>query len=490
MPYTNESDYKLTSFVSSRTGWTSWFGNSYVKVSSLDRSGQNGIFTKDGRTFMFLKIPRKKRYVVEVQDYFQLKRVVISHRKIGGRPIYKLVKTSRRGLPTTKVSVLVGYTKARMKPIYGYIKIPRRRKIWSTKIVYRSKRISIPPVLLPDITPHSLSYSSITTTGHETPSVITLHNNANPGDVVVTNNLGCMSGSHCGVGSWGVNVGFLNHSNDYAIVDELRYSSLYKLSNSARNGIANLSNMAVEYQGLKSTVGTYLLDGLKLMLRGKKAVQKAIIEGLSDSKKLASGYLGFVYGLTPLISDVNKIINEMNEKGRTWRRYNGRAKKKWSSVTSGSNEFSSWTIERTFELTIKNQVMVTGTTSHPVIANHASTNNLAAGWEFTPWSFVVDWAIPISTWLESHDLFSGVSVKNWHESKLYIETYKYTLTHRTEYSNWSCDEQTQVFTGRYVTFSRTILGGSPVLPLPRFKNPLSLTHMSNAIVLLISLLKR
>lgn len=490
MPYTSETNYIPCHWYSSRNGGTSWFGTQYYSTKSLSRSGVNGLFTRNGQTYLFIKVPKQRRYVKAVQTYYVKKRVVIGYREIKARPIFR-VKTIRRGSSVSKVIEQIGIRPARRKPIYGFIAQPKRRKIWAVKTVFISKRISLPPVQLPDLTPHNLIFRSEIRSGHETSNTITLTNNLYPGDNVVTVNNGAMSGAHSGVGYWGVNVGFQDNVFDSSsILESLRTSSLYKMSNSARNNIANLANIVVEHQGLKATIAQWAIGTVSTLIQGKKAVQQALVDLASDPKKISSAYLSYVYGVSPLISDTNKLIREINEPGRTWRRYNGRASEKWESISHGSNEFSSWTIKRTFKLTVKNQVMVTGTQKSPVIANHASTNNLAAGWEFIPFSFVADWFIPIASWLDSLDLFEGVTVKNWHESRLYTETYEYTLTHRAEYSNWDVSGGTQVFRGELVRFRREVLGGKPVLPLPKFKNPFSKGHVVNSLMLLIQQLKR
>lgn len=491
MPYTAESNYIPCHWYSSRNGAASWSGTQYNLKSYLSRDGVNGIFTRDGRSYLFVRVPKNRRYVKEVITYYVKKRFIVGYRVIKARPIYKIFTLRRPGLPNVKVSRQIGFTRERRKPIYGFIAQPRRRKIWAVKTIFISKKITIPPVSLPDLTPHRLEFRSEIRSGHETSTKVVLTNKADPGDNVVTIINGATSGFHAGVGSWGLPVGFQDNVFDNSgVIEPLRSASLYKMSSSARNNIANLANMVVEYQGLKTTIAQWAIGTLQTLIQGKKAVVRALTDLASDPKKISSAYLGYVYGVSPLISDTNKLIGEICEPGRTWRRYSGRASEKWTSESSGSNEFCSWTIKRTFRITVKNQVMVTGTQSAPIIQNHAQTNNLAAGWEFIPFSFVADWFVPIGTWLESLDLFEGVTVKNWHESRLYVETYEITLTHQSTYSNWDVEGGTQSFRGVLTRFRREIKSGSPSLPLPKLKNPFSKGHVVNSLMLLIQQLKR
>jgi len=492
MPYTSETKNIPCYWYSSRNGGTSWTGTQYNTITLLSRNGANGIFTRDGVSYLYIKVPKNRRYVKEVITYYVKKRIIVGYRVIKARPIFKTFILRRPGLPATKVSRQIGITKERRKPIYGYIAQPRRRKIWSIKTYFVSKKITLPPVSLPDLTPHYLNFRSEIRSGHETSNTVTLVNKNNPLDRVVTVINGATNGFHAGVGSWGLSIGFQdNVLDDWATIEPLRSQSLYRMSSSARNNIANLANAVVEYQGLKATIAQWAISTLQILIQGKKAVTKALTDLASDPQKISSAYLGYVYGVSPLISDTNKLIGEICEPGRTWRRYSGRASNKWTLESSGSNEFSSWTIKRTFKITVKNQVMITGTQKAPIIQNHAQTNNLAAGWEFIPFSFVADWFIPIGSWLESLDLFEGVTVKNWHESRLYTETYEITVTHKSApWSNWEVSGGTQVFRGVLNRFKREIQHGTPVLPLPKFKNPFSKAHTVNSLMLLIQQLKR
>lgn len=113
------------------------------------------------------------------------------------------------------------------------------------------------------------------------------------------------------------------------------------------------------------------------------------------------------------------------------------------------------------------------------------TNPASLAWEILPWSFVYDWFLPIGPFLEALDYRRG----------LYFKTGSYSFKQETTVSsaikshhvvagnitgNWSGGSGA----GRAFVFTREVLTDFPSVPLPRFKDPVSLTHVANALSLL------
>lgn len=116
------------------------------------------------------------------------------------------------------------------------------------------------------------------------------------------------------------------------------------------------------------------------------------------------------------------------------------------------------------------------------------TNPLFVGWELVPYSFVIDWFLPIGTFLDSLDAMLGygatsTSLTNF--SKLRWDTVGIPQpTHNMPY--WY--RSTNLTSGykRYVWVDRTVSDTVPLPTLPRFKDPRSLAHMANGLSLLAS----
>jgi len=114
------------------------------------------------------------------------------------------------------------------------------------------------------------------------------------------------------------------------------------------------------------------------------------------------------------------------------------------------------------------------------------TNPFELAWELMPWSFVIDWALPIGDWLSTLDAANGYEFIGG----------SYTMTGRKQhrYSSHSVDRDRSRSIGvvggaRSVITRRTTYPYSPIPTLPRLENPWSSgTRVANAMALLGSAL--
>jgi hypothetical protein len=124
----------------------------------------------------------------------------------------------------------------------------------------------------------------------------------------------------------------------------------------------------------------------------------------------------------------------------------------------------------------------------PVLAEMSSLgliNPAEIVWELLPYSFVVDWFVPVSAWLSALTADVGFSfLTGGYSNKAEIRAP--VVSGATGFSNGSITHYDLVspsYFGRNKAFVRTCFEGSPV---PGFyvKNPLSFTHVANAAALL------
>lgn len=116
------------------------------------------------------------------------------------------------------------------------------------------------------------------------------------------------------------------------------------------------------------------------------------------------------------------------------------------------------------------------------------TNPASVGWEIMPWSFVVDWFIPVGTYINSWDATLGLSFKRGYKTS-FIETKSKRSVYARglqiysgyAYHGWTRASRTrcQVIRSRLISF--------PGNPIPVFKNPFSFERAANAIALLSQL---
>lgn len=108
------------------------------------------------------------------------------------------------------------------------------------------------------------------------------------------------------------------------------------------------------------------------------------------------------------------------------------------------------------------------------------TNPLALAWELTPWSFVVDWILPIGKMLDSLDASLGrkfiIGSDSWFYS---VVSTRYIVQANPNYEVL-LEPMVRRTTFHYRRSPRTSF---PTPGLPRFKDPFSLNHFINSLAL-------
>lgn len=111
------------------------------------------------------------------------------------------------------------------------------------------------------------------------------------------------------------------------------------------------------------------------------------------------------------------------------------------------------------------------------------TNPLSIAWEVMPWSFVVDWFLPVGRWLGNLDALVGVEFvdASWtriDEQVIDMRIDSSTVSGSTRYT-YKLSGATKM-----VTIQRNPSTPPSVLTLPRFKSPFSTTHAVTGLALL------
>lgn len=216
-----------------------------------------------------------------------------------------------------------------------------------------------------------------------------------------------------------------------------------------------------------------------------------------DPKGAAAGFwLELQYGWKPLLSDIHgsaKLLADKHVADETDSFYALKHMKTSRTLNSHSTTTSLNAYGRTvnnFGASCKGTNTLQYSVSNPLLRYSAMmgmTNPLLLAWELTPFSFVVDWFLPIGNYLENISSAYGLTLLRRTVSTK-------SVGYRDGFSIFDTSGLTTFPRGiessisgktKYVSYNRSVANGWPANPLPEFKNPASVTRAANAIALLI-----
>lgn len=205
----------------------------------------------------------------------------------------------------------------------------------------------------------------------------------------------------------------------------------------------------------------------------------------------ASGaWLEYAYGWTPLLSDVYaavdivfpKPVQPLNVQSSASERMQG------SSLSTAAyiNSTLSWDSTLRYRKKIFYELDDSAASSLYRSASQIGlTNPALLAWELMPYSFVVDWFVPVGSYLSTFDATLGLKFKAGIFDDKWIRRAS-RVSVGTGASSPSSVSTTGGCTSEYsdLWFERKILGSFPSPSLPSIKNPLSTQHALSAISLL------
>lgn len=217
-----------------------------------------------------------------------------------------------------------------------------------------------------------------------------------------------------------------------------------------------------------------LAKSLRCFRKGNFRGASAALTGrTTDPKtgKVASNWLELQYGWLPLLSDVHGGAEFLAHHLNTPLQVTVRAVRSRKSTWNDSVPDDSWPDSQT----VRSRKSIKAVLKEKDVAQLAGlTDPLAIAWELVPYSFVVDWFIPIGEWLSARSLSSALT-------GTFVTTKKVTLE-STGYSAFGAP----LARTKRIDFSRSVSSTLEV-PRPVFK-PLakvaSWRHAANAVALL------
>lgn len=118
------------------------------------------------------------------------------------------------------------------------------------------------------------------------------------------------------------------------------------------------------------------------------------------------------------------------------------------------------------------------------------TNPLSIAWELTPFSFVVDWALPIGKSLNNLDATLGCRFVDGYENEKLVSQIK-TRCETSVYTAFPFTDQYMASPGlaTLTRFARAPISDFPDVKLPTLKDPTSVKHCANSLALLVQVFK-
>lgn len=216
-------------------------------------------------------------------------------------------------------------------------------------------------------------------------------------------------------------------------------------------------------------------------------------------------WLAYSYGWKPLLSDVHSqaealasSITEHSDVVRVVKVRNRYDKNKFDRNHFGGNLkgllLSEETLRQTGQMKVSYMIPNGGV---PAWQAFGVVNPLEVAWEVIPYSFVVDWFLPVGEYLKSLTATVGLNfhsgvVTLCEERSLSITAHKSTAS---VYISGPGYIQTLVsmdgsFIAKDYSMNRTVMSTFPFPQAPSFKDPRSFAHAASAIALLLTVVKR
>lgn len=232
---------------------------------------------------------------------------------------------------------------------------------------------------------------------------------------------------------------------------------------------------------------------IQQLLRAAKCVRRGDARGAAKAlqlqnfrkfkkKEISGRWLELQYGWLPLLGDIHAMAMDFDPPSG-WVRTRG-----FSDVEFTVKRKFNWGYDHA---TVRNQHVCTiaacltaDLSAVRSLSKWGVDNPALTAWEAVPWSFVVDWFIPVGGYLESLTALNGVRVSEASETRR-TKHRSYTWYENTDQPQNICLVKGLTVVDDF-TMYRTL--GLPSFPLPQFENPFSVGRALNAIALLRQIL--
>jgi hypothetical protein len=318
-----------------------------------------------------------------------------------------------------------------------------------------------------------------------------------------------------GLGNWRHNYSYEQEYIQYHaqsgrfafVASDALYKAKARLFDQLKGEGTNIANMFAERKQTFSAISntaTRIAYTIRDLKRGN--ITSAIRRMAGDpktakklrGKDIADQWIALQYGWKPMLSDIYGLVNGLHVRETAQRpkifrasassEYSAQSANTWVNA-KGAQE--PWGMRAT-KVSCKYTVQAFPNAALASPSALGLTNPLVPLWEILPWSFIVDWFLPVGNYLDQLSADHGWTFHNGCLSVLETNTEnaskyaRYSWQGPGEAGIWRyVNDYSIVGNWKHVAFSRSLLTGFPTASLPRFKNPISTGHVLNSIALLV-----
>lgn len=235
------------------------------------------------------------------------------------------------------------------------------------------------------------------------------------------------------------------------------------------------------------------LGGMNPSRKVKKSFNKAFTH--KPEEAAANGWLALQYGWKPLLNDVygaaellaQRVTKEI--RGSAQQSVRRTFRKVVPCTFGGYDDHEGYAIQEcTYIVKYKCEYWTSYDASH-LLTQVGLSNPALIAWELTPYSFVVDWFLPVGNFISSLDATIGLTFRTG--SKTVFQKRKTVWVCNKGPSSVNFKTTVDATAAReWDRVERFKLDSFPSPCLPSFKNPLGFDHVANAMALLTGAFSR
>jgi hypothetical protein len=277
-----------------------------------------------------------------------------------------------------------------------------------------------------------------------------------------------------------------------AAVSAATSKAISRLADRAKNQSVNLAQFIAERKQTAKLFAETVVRVAKAVRSLKQGQVTSAWRSLfpPSSKQLANDFLAWQFGVKPLISDIEgaakmlavgppKLEFDIIVKKRVDFEPEHATENQLRPIPVKSILSSNGYVEVTYKFRVRCQI--------PALKNLSSLGfgNLASlAWELTPWSFVIDWALPIGNYINSLDSFDGLEVLYGHKTVFSRKNTSISRDYGGYVDGYEYDAKSVSRSFVQTECTRTLMSEFPSIELPSLKDPTSTTHILDMLALL------